>query len=338
MISVSQLSKSYGSVTAVDRVDFDLRPGEILGLLGPNGAGKTTIMKVLTGYHYQSSGSVTLDGVPISENPLECKARIGYLPENAPVYTELTVHEYLEFIAETRLAAESRVQAIETAARRCGILDVLWRPIQELSKGYRQRVALAQAIMHDPDVLILDEPTTGLDPNQIQEIRTLIRELGKNKSIILSTHILQEVEALCDRVIILNRGRVAASGTPQAIARELKGDWVFALRIRHPEGIGGITPAIKAVSGLVGSRIEDQEQGTVESPQEWINLQVVLPASMTSDEAGLQLFQWAASHGIELSALKPVTAGLEDLFKQLTTQDPHDNPGNDTPRKEDLNV
>jgi ABC-2 type transport system ATP-binding protein len=270
-------------------------------------------MKILTGFHYQSAGTVTLDGVPVSEQPLECKARIGYLPENAPVYTELTVEEYLEFIAETRLPAAQRQDAINQACVNCGITDVRHRPIQELSKGYRQRVALAQAIIHNPDVLILDEPTTGLDPNQIQEIRRLIRNLGKDKSIILSTHILQEVEALCDRVVILNRGRVAASGTPATIAREMKGDLVFKLHLTHPQGRNGIETSLKAWDAPVSWQFE-ADSTTV------ISLEIALSGDMTNDEAGLLLFDWAQESKIRIARLEPVTAGLEDLFIQLTAQ------------------
>jgi len=214
MIEVQQLTKRYGPVEALRGITTSIGRGEIVGLLGPNGAGKTTTMKILTGYILPTSGSATIAGWNVIDNPLEVQQRIGYLPENAPIYHDMLVQEYLLFTANIRgLAPRAlRTRAAEVIAD-CRIGDVLTRPIGELSKGYRQRVGLAAAIVHDPDILILDEPTNGLDPNQIVEVRELIRRMGESKTIIISTHILPEVEATCGRAVILIDGRIRADGT-----------------------------------------------------------------------------------------------------------------------------
>ena len=212
-IEVRNLSKHYGNVEAVTDVSFSVGARQVLGFLGPNGAGKTTIMKILTGFHFPSSGRALVDGIPVDEDPVEVKKRIGYLPENVPLYGDLTVDEYLSFAAESRLIPRGkRGEAIDTSLEACGLASYRGRKIETLSKGFRQRAGLAQAILHDPCILVLDEPMTGLDPNQIVEIRSLIKELGKTKTIIFSTHILQEVESICTRFIILNKGRIAAQG------------------------------------------------------------------------------------------------------------------------------
>ncbi|MFO7780017.1 MAG: ATP-binding cassette domain-containing protein, partial [Spirochaetia bacterium] len=233
MIRVTDVTKSYGHVEAVRGVSFEVNQGEVFGLLGPNGAGKTTILRMLTGYHFPTSGTATVNGHDVYTDPLTVKRSIGYLPESAPLYTELNVMEYLQFIAEARaIAPAERDERIDWAIHACGLEDVVYRSIDNLSKGYRQRTGLAQAIIHDPAILILDEPTSGLDPNQIIEIRRLVRELGSAKTVILSTHILQEVEAVCDRVLILNRGRVAAEGTTAEIAAGMKGEDVFLFTVK----------------------------------------------------------------------------------------------------------
>jgi ABC-2 type transport system ATP-binding protein len=225
VIEARELSKSYGGVEAVRSVTFSAETGSVLGLLGPNGAGKTTIMKILTGYHFPSSGIALVDGVDVTEDPLGIKRRVGYLPESVPLYQDMTPSEYLDFAADARgLEGPARVHAKARAVEACGLGPVYARPVEQLSKGYRQRLGLAQAILHDPPILILDEPTTGLDPNQIIEIRSLIRELGTQKTVILSTHILQEVEAICSSVVILNEGRIVAQGEPGEIGEALKGE------------------------------------------------------------------------------------------------------------------
>jgi ABC-2 type transport system ATP-binding protein len=209
MIEVKDLTKYYGEFCAVKGISFEIKEGEITGLLGPNGAGKTTTMRMITGYFLPTAGSVTVNGINIAENPIDVKKMIGYLPESAPLYPDMLVYDYLVYAAEVHGLQNSEDRIRETA-NLCGLIDVMHKNIGELSKGYRQRVGLAHAMIHDPKILVLDEPTSGLDPNQIIEIRDLIREIGKKKTVILSTHILPEVEATCDRVIIINKGTIVA--------------------------------------------------------------------------------------------------------------------------------
>jgi ABC-2 type transport system ATP-binding protein len=215
VIRVDNLSKSFGPKLAVDGVSFEVGKGEVLGFLGPNGAGKSTTMRMITGFIPPSAGAVSVCGLDVQENPIEVKRRIGYLPEAAPSYTEMSVLSFLKFAAEMRgLRGEGRRSAIRRVVELCHLESVLGQTIDTLSKGFRHRTCLAQALVHDPEVLILDEPTDGLDPNQKHEVRTLIREMGRNKAIIFSTHILEEVEAACTRAIIIDRGRIVANGTP----------------------------------------------------------------------------------------------------------------------------
>ncbi len=220
MIEVRELTKRYDGIEALKGISFSIPAGEIVGLLGPNGAGKTTAMKILVGYLMPTSGEARVAGFDVVREPFEVQRQIGYLPENAPLYGEMLVQEYLDFTADMRdLDAGVRRRRLEEVAAECGIESVLTRPIGELSKGFRQRVGLASAILHDPPILILDEPTTGLDPNQIIEVRELIRRMGRTKTVILSTHILPEVEATCGRVLILIDGRVRADGSLEALTR-----------------------------------------------------------------------------------------------------------------------
>jgi len=220
MIRIDNLRKNYGEIVALEDVSVSIDSGKVVGLLGPNGAGKTTMMKILVGYLIPDEGSVSVAGIDVLERPLEVQARIGYLPENAPVYGEMLVQEYLAFVARMRgLEGDLAMRRIGESAEQCAVLDVLTRPIGQLSKGYRQRVGLAAAILHDPEILILDEPTSGLDPNQIAEVRELIHGMGRTKTVILSTHILPEVEASCGRAVILIDGRVRADGTLGELTR-----------------------------------------------------------------------------------------------------------------------
>ncbi len=213
-IIVDGLTKTYGSFKALDRISFKVEPGEIVGFLGPNGAGKTTTMKVLTCFMAATEGTAEVAGFDVREHSQEVRRRVGYLPENVPLYDEMIVHDYLRFVAEVRgVAKEERGRRIDEVVERTSLEDVVHREVRELSKGYRQRVGLAQAIIHRPEVLILDEPTTGLDPNQIVDIRDVITEIGAEKTVIFSTHILQEITAVCDRIIIINRGELVADGT-----------------------------------------------------------------------------------------------------------------------------
>ena len=222
MIEVRNLCKSYGGFEAVKNISFSVESAEVLGFLGPNGAGKTTIMKILAGCHYPSCGEVRINGVSVEDDPVETKKITGYLPENNPLYGDLTTEEYLDFAASARLlSGQEKKRAIDRVISLCSLGEHRNRLIESLSKGYRQRLGLAQAIIHDPPVLVLDEPASGLDPNQIIEMRLLVRELGKKKTVILSTHILSEVEAVCSRVLILDKGKIAAQGTLEEIAQTL---------------------------------------------------------------------------------------------------------------------
>jgi ABC-2 type transport system ATP-binding protein len=325
MIRVTDVTKSYGHVEAVGGVSFEVNQGEVFGLLGPNGAGKTTILRMLTGYHFPTSGTATVNGHDVYTDPLTVKRSIGYLPESAPLYTELNVMEYLQFIAEARaIPPAERDDRIDRAVRACGLEDVVYRSIDNLSKGYRQRTGLAQAIIHDPAILILDEPTTGLDPNQIIEIRRLVRELGSAKTVILSTHILQEVEAVCDRVLILNRGRVAAEGTTAEIAAGMKGEDVFLFTVKG----AGEQPVRSALGNLRELRRIEHIESTGVGPAARTDVQVTLgeapeggrEAGAGAPEGGELIFDWAVSEGFKLVGLERKRYSLEDVFISLTTE------------------
>ena len=223
MIKIEKLTKYYGELCAVDHVDFEIIKGEILGLLGPNGAGKTTIYRILTGYLHPSSGTIKVKDYNIHDHLIEIKKLIGYLPEAAPIYHEMLVFDYLDFIADIRgVPKNQKLPRIRELADLCSLNEVMHNTIDELSKGYRQRVGIAHALMGDPEILVLDEPTSGLDPNQIAETREIIRRIGKEKTIIFSTHILSEAEATCDRVVIINQGKIVADNTIDNLRKDLK--------------------------------------------------------------------------------------------------------------------
>lgn len=230
MIKVENLVKVFGTKRAVDGISFAVERGEVLGFLGPNGAGKSTSMRMITGFISPTEGKVSVGGNDIVEKPIEAKRLIGYLPENAPAYTDMTVHGFLSFAAEIRgLHGDARKKAVNRAVELCFLENVLHQSVETLSKGYRHRTCFAQSIIHDPEVLILDEPTDGLDPNQKHEIRTLIRKMGEKKAIIFSTHILEEVDAVCSRAVIIDRGRIVANGTPQQLRQ--KSEWAGAVTL-----------------------------------------------------------------------------------------------------------
>jgi ABC-2 type transport system ATP-binding protein len=235
MIKIESLVKAFGAKRAVDGISFNVERGEVVGFLGPNGSGKSTTMRMITGYYTPDAGRVSVGGHDLVESPLEAKRLIGYLPENAAAYEDMTVRGFLNFAAEVRgLSGDAKKRAIGKAVERCFLASVLHQSIDTLSKGYRHRTCLAQALIHDPEVLILDEPTDGLDPNQKHEVRNLIRELGKSKAVVFSTHILEEVDAACTRAIIIDRGKIVAQGTPDELGRPL--DEVFR-RITLPDTV-----------------------------------------------------------------------------------------------------
>jgi ABC-2 type transport system ATP-binding protein len=236
MIQVENLTKYYSHLCAVDQINFGIQKGEILGLLGPNGAGKTTTLRMLTGYLQPSSGSINIKGLSIDKNVLEIKKMLGYLPESAPLYHDMLVFDYLRYVAAIReIESDQKLARIRQLADLCGINEVMSKPIGELSKGYKQRVGLAHAMMNDPEVLILDEPTSGLDPNQIVEIRKIIKAIGKEKTIILSTHILSEAEATCDRIVIINQGKIVADGSTENLKQSASGKNIMHLCLQNAD-------------------------------------------------------------------------------------------------------
>lgn len=309
MIKVTHLCRSYGKYKAVQDVSFEVGKGEILGLLGPNGAGKTTLMKILTGYHFPTSGSAEIDGLDIQASPQAVQAKVGYLPENAPVYTDLTVTEYLEFMAGAKGLSQASIAAdIERVITLTGLTGVRHKVVGHLSKGYRQRTGLAQAILGDPQILILDEPTSGLDPNQILEFRQLIKQIGASKTVILSTHIMQEVEAICQKVLIMNEGQIVAEGTPADIARKFHGEAQLLVSLK---GLGQ-SDALKAFKDLP-QLLKAPEVMPGETPS-------FLLTFAKDEPAGELVFDWAVAKGAKLVSLVPQTLSLENLFAKLTKE------------------
>jgi ABC-2 type transport system ATP-binding protein len=314
-IEVRNLSKQYGNVQAVTDVSFSVGDQQVLGFLGPNGAGKTTIMKILTGFHFPSSGTALVDGIPVDEQPLEIKKRIGYLPENVPLYGDLTVDEYLTFAAEARFIPKNeQAAAINASLEACALTGYRGRKIETLSKGYRQRAGLAQAILHEPPILILDEPTTGLDPNQIIEIRSLIKELGKRKTVILSTHILQEVEAICSQVLIINDGRIAAQGRPEEIAGSMKGGDTWELILKGA-GVEGVREKLFLLGSLSNTLVETASGG-------FVSASFFVPAEEGGDlNDGERIFDWAVAQGLKILGMNRRKLSIEDIFVKLTSDE-----------------
>jgi ABC-2 type transport system ATP-binding protein len=317
MIEVQNITRRYGAVEAVKELSFSVGKDQVLGFLGPNGAGKTTIMKILTGYHFPTSGTVRVAGFSVSDDPVEVKKRTGYLPENVPLYADMTVEEYLSFVAAARLIPPGEQKsAREKSIAVTGLKGVRSKLVETLSKGYKQRVGLAQAIIHDPPILILDEPTSGLDPNQIIEIRSLIRELGKSKTVILSTHILQEVEAICSQVLILNEGRIAAQGTPEEIAGTIKGGdtWELVLKETRPtESMAGSTENMAEKC----ARFAGNSPPVITEAQGLYNVRFVLPGGDATAD-GERIFDWAVAEGFKILGMNRRKLSLEDIFVKLT--------------------
>lgn len=311
MIKVDNLSKSYGPARALDGISFEVARGEVVGFLGPNGAGKSTTMKILTGYLLPTAGRASIDDLDVVEKSLEVKRRIGYLPESTPLYTEMRVDEYLRFAAEIRGVAGSRVkQAVSRVVELCGLERVFGKNILELSKGYRQRVGLAQAMVHEPDLLILDEPTSGLDPNQIIEVRSLIKRLGEEHTVILSTHYLQEVEASCSRVVIINLGRIVADATHQELIQQAPAGPIVA-RIRGPKD---------AVVSQLGELVPTSAAEVLDETGDLVTIRLEAgSASNTSLQEGVAAL--AVKNGWGLVALERQDPSLEEVFRRLTTSD-----------------
>jgi len=310
VIEVQNLTKRYGPFTAVDDISFRVEPGEILGFLGPNGAGKTTTMRILTGYMPPTEGRAVVAGYDVLEQPIEAKRRIGYLPETPPLYPEMTVRDYLTFCSKIKgVPRAERKSRVQTAMERTRVADVADRHCGKLSKGYRQRVGLAQALLHNPDVLILDEPTAGLDPKQIIETRQLIKALAGDHTIILSTHILPEVSQTCQRVVIINKGHVVAIDTPDNLTARLRGSETMYLQVDASGD--GVSQALTAIPGVTRVSVSDT-RGSV------VGLQV---DSESGHDVRRELAAAIVNRGWGLLELRPMRMSLEEIFLHLTTED-----------------
>ncbi len=310
MIEVQHLTKRYGRVTAVDDISFRVERGEILGFLGPNGAGKTTTMRVLTGYMPPSDGRAVVAGFDVFEQAIEAKRRIGYLPETPPLYPDMTVREYLEFVARIKgVAKTDRTKRVAQAMERTRVSDVAGRLCGKLSKGYRQRVGLAQALIHNPDVLVLDEPTAGLDPKQIIETRELIKHLAGDHTIILSTHILPEVSQTCQRVVIINKGRVVAVDTPDNLTARLRGSETMYVRV--DSGGPEVERALSTVVGVTRVTAADRHDDAVGYEVD----------SERGHDVRRDLARAVVTQGWGLLELRPIRMSLEEIFLELTTQE-----------------
>ena len=305
MIEAHELVKYYGTRLAVDRVTFSAKRGEILGLLGPNGAGKSTVMRMLTGFLAPTSGSAILAGHPLATESIEARAVLGYLPENAGLYTELRVDEYLDYRAAMKqVVPTERARAVQRALLACGLTESRRRILGQLSKGFRQRVSLAACLLHDPQVLILDEPSVGLDPNQAAEMRKLIRDLGRDHTVLFSTHVLSEAESVCDRVVILDRGRLLAEGTPAELAAR------FVARALKVEIVGDAERALAAAKSLAGAEVE------LLAREPTVRLRVVLAAASAEERAALS--RALAAAGLLLIGLEVERTTLEEVFARVT--------------------
>jgi ABC-2 type transport system ATP-binding protein len=306
MIDIKNLIKEYGSTRAVADVSFTVNPGEVVGLLGPNGAGKSTTLRVLTGYVPPTAGIVKMGGIDVLENPLEVRRRVGYLSEANPLYESLGVWESLTLFARLREIPEHRIASrVDEAAEQCSLLDVMSKDVGELSKGYRQRLGLALAILHDPQILILDEPTSALDPNQQKEVRDLILRLKEKKTVLLSTHILPEAQRMCDRILIIHKGKIVAQGTMDELQKGLTGGQTFYVRLKGPAE--ALAARLAALPGVTKVELQDEiEPGCPGF--------VISAAEDPREKVG----QLAADSGWPLMELHRPTAALDDIFRQFT--------------------
>jgi len=310
MISIQGLTKYYGDSCAVDAISFEIKKGEILGLLGPNGAGKTTTMRILTCYLKPTSGNITVKDFNIQDQPVQIKKLIGYLPESAPLYPDMIVYDYLGFVADVRgIETSGRDSRLKELADMCGINEVMHRPISELSKGYKQRVGLAHAMIDDPEILVLDEPTSGLDPNQIVEIRDIIRKIGREKTVILSTHILSEAEATCDRIVIINRGKIVADGSTDELRREAGSDYIVQVSLKHGN-FDDVKRSLQSVAGVTDVILVNAEDGTID-----FHL-----ACSGGKDIRADIYEIIREGGWPLLEFHRETRTLETVFRELTKE------------------
>lgn len=311
-IKVENLSKFYGSQQAVKNISFEIKSGEVVGFLGPNGAGKSTTMKMITTYLTPNEGAIKVNGLDTNDEPIEVRKKIGYLPEQNPLYNDMNVIDYLKYAAELQSVPKAEIpEAVKKMVKACGLDEVKHKDIGELSKGYKQRVGLAQAMIHNPDVLLLDEPTSGLDPNQIIEIRKLIKDFGKHKTLMLSTHILQEVQATCDRVIIINNGEIVADGTTDSLQRSFQGQLSIKLYLKKDARFG----REKVVSALETIKNVEKVKVTGDNDTSWM---IELSANKGIDVRE-EIFKKIVSMDMILLELHQEETSLEDIFRKLTT-------------------
>ena len=312
-IEVQHLSKVYGSTTAIEDVDFTVEAGEIIGFLGPNGAGKTTTMRILAGYLPATTGTAKIAGYDVHQQSMEVRRRIGYLPENPPLYPEMTVEGFLHFVAKIKgVAARDRKKKVASVIERCQLTDKTKIAIDKLSKGYRQRVGIAQAIVHEPSVIILDEPTVGLDPRQIIEVRNLIKSLAGQHTIILSTHILPEVSMTCDRIMIINHGKIVITNSPSDLQKTLSGNYSYQLELAG--NIKEILPKLEQIPGVMGSKIITKNLNNK-------NRDLVEITCDANSEPGKDIAAITINQGLSLYEMRRIRPSLEDVFLKLTTEE-----------------
>ncbi|SPD73868.1 ABC transporter ATP-binding protein [uncultured Desulfobacterium sp.] len=312
MIHVENLTKYFDDFCAVDQISFEIQKGEILGLLGPNGAGKTTTLRMLTGFLRPSSGNIRVKDYSIDEHGLEIKSLLGYLPESAPLYHDMLVFDYLDYVANIRdIKSDAKITRLKQLADLCGINEVMHKPINQLSKGYKQRVGLAHAMMNDPEILVLDEPTSGLDPNQIVEIRDIIKEIGKTKTIIISTHILSEVEATCGRVVILNQGKIAADSTTEALRQGAGGEYFINITLLDAD-----IDSVRAALGSIGQILAvEEEKKADDNDALHIRLRLRSPSDIRPE-----IYRKIKQSDWTLLEFQQETLSLESIFRQLTKE------------------
>ncbi|MBQ7970660.1 MAG: ABC transporter ATP-binding protein [Treponema sp.] len=312
MIEVSHVSRNFGTFRAVNDVSFSIPKGQIVGLLGPNGAGKTTTMRMITGFLAPSDGKIFIDGIDISENPVKCKEKIGYMPESAPLYGDMIVEDYLKYIAN--LHGENPDEKVPLLCEECGLKEVMSKNISELSRGNKQRVSLAHALMHNPEILILDEPTSGLDPNQVEDVRNIIREIGKTRTVIVSTHILSEVETICSRVIIISGGKVVADSPTDELKERFASETSIKLKVANVD-FETLSSLVKTVDGA--KSVLQTEQKNDEEVQDSIE---VLISVEGKKEIRPFLVKKLIENNVDLYEMSIQRNSLEDVFHALTSE------------------